>query len=150
MDYLGIGFSNIRLPNDDKNYIYKYDEKINKFPEEVFIHEFLHSLERNLKEYGKEIPALHAYEEYGYKQEKLIGQKKWYQDYMRCNITTKEGEKTGLDKMVYTLKPLKKSDFENSIEREDLAKEPQNIIEEIKTIISKIVKIINVSKEGEV
>ena len=25
MDYYGIGFSNIRLPNDSKSYIYKYD-----------------------------------------------------------------------------------------------------------------------------
>ena len=24
MDYYGIGFSNIRLPNDSKSYIYKY------------------------------------------------------------------------------------------------------------------------------
>ena len=27
MDYYGIGFSNIRLPNDSKSYIYKYDSK---------------------------------------------------------------------------------------------------------------------------
>lgn len=46
MDYYGIGFSNIRLPNDSKSYIYKYDSRINAFPEEVFLHEFLHSLER--------------------------------------------------------------------------------------------------------
>ena len=44
MDYYGIGFSNIRLPNDSKSYIYKYDSRINAFPEEVFLHEFLHSL----------------------------------------------------------------------------------------------------------
>lgn len=45
MDYYGIGFSNIRLPNDSKSYIYKYNMKINTFPEEVFLHEFLHTLE---------------------------------------------------------------------------------------------------------
>ena len=45
MDYYGIGFSNIRLPNDSKSYIYKYDSRINAFPEEVFLHEFLHFLE---------------------------------------------------------------------------------------------------------
>lgn len=44
MDYYGIGFSNIRLPNNSGNYLYKYSET-NKFPEEVFVHEFLHSLE---------------------------------------------------------------------------------------------------------
>ena len=54
MDYYGIGFSNIRLPNSSKSYIYKYDTRINTFPEEVFLHEFLHSLERTAKEYGYE------------------------------------------------------------------------------------------------
>ena len=56
MDYYGIGFSNIRLPNDSKSYIYKYNTQINTFPEEVFLHEFLHSLERNAQEYGYERP----------------------------------------------------------------------------------------------
>ena len=46
MDYYGIGYSNIRLPNSSKSYIYKYNTRINTFPEEVFLHEFLHSLER--------------------------------------------------------------------------------------------------------
>ena len=46
MDYYGIGYSNIRLPNSSKSYMYKYDSRINTFPEEVFLHEFLHSLER--------------------------------------------------------------------------------------------------------
>lgn len=40
MDYYGIGFSNIRLPNDSKSYIYKYNTRINTFPEEVLLHEF--------------------------------------------------------------------------------------------------------------
>ena len=67
MDYYGIGYSNIRLPNSSKSYMYKYDSKINTFPEEVFMHEFLHSLERTAEEYGYTIPALHDYEKYGYK-----------------------------------------------------------------------------------
>lgn len=71
MDYYGIGFSNIRLPNSSNNYIYKYDPHINTFPEEVFVHEFLHSLERTLKEYNKEIPALHDNLKYGYQEERL-------------------------------------------------------------------------------
>ena len=73
MDYYGIGFSNIRLPNDSKSYIYKYDSRINAFPEEVFLHEFLHTLERNAKEYGYERPELHDYEKYGYQNEKIYG-----------------------------------------------------------------------------
>ena len=95
MDYYGVGFSNIRLPNDSKSYIYKYNPSINLFPEEVFLHEFLHSLERNAKEYGYERPALHDYEKYGYSIEQLVGQKRWYTDYMNKQIDN-NGTKIGL------------------------------------------------------
>lgn len=91
MDYYGIGFSNIRLPNDERSYIYKYKARVNHFPEEVFLHEFLHTLERNSEEYGYEIPALHDYEKYGYENEKLYGEEKWYRDYMNKNIKTENG-----------------------------------------------------------
>lgn len=137
MDYYGIGFSNIRLPNDSKSYIYKYNTRINTFPEEVLLHEFLHSLERTAEEYGYEIPALHDYEKYGYKNEQLEGQKKWYQDYMNKQIKTTSG-KIGLPEEIYTLKPAKSSNFEYSYKVEDVFKEPENIIEEIKEIINKL------------
>lgn len=136
MDYYGIGFSNIRLPNDSKSYIYKYNTKINQFPEEVFLHEFLHSLERNAKEYGYERPELHDYEKYGYSNEAIIGQKKWYTDYMNKEIETSEG-KIGLPEEIYNLKPAKKSNFEYSYKIEEF-KQPENIIEEIKEIINNI------------
>lgn len=137
MDYYGIGFSNIRLPNDSKSYIYKYNTRINTFPEEVFLHEFLHSLERNAKEYGYEIPELHDYEKYGYKNEKLIGQKKWYTDYMNKNINTTK-EKTGLPQEIYTLKPAKNNHFQYAYERKEAFKEPENWWEEIKELITNI------------
>ena len=111
MDYYGIGFSNIRLPNEEKSYIYKYKTGVNQFPEEVFLHEFLHTLERNAKEYGYERPELHDYEKYGYKNEKLYGQEKWYKDYMNKNIETSNG-KIGLPEEIYSLKPAKTSDFQ--------------------------------------
>ena len=130
MDYYGIGFSNIRLPNDSESYIYKYNTRINTFPEEVFLHEFLHSLERNAEEYGYSIPALHDYEKYGYENERLVGQKTWYKDYMNKNISTKDGN-IGLPEEIYTLKPAKKSDFNNSYKLADAFKQPENIIEEI-------------------
>lgn len=136
MDYYGIGFSNIRLPNSSKSYMYKYNTNINQFPEEVFLHEFLHSLERNSKEYGYEVPDLHDYEKYGYKNERLFGQKKWYADYMNKNIDVKE-EKIGLPQEIYTLKPAKNKDFLNSYKIKEL-EEPENIIEEIKEIINNI------------
>lgn len=130
MDYYGIGFSNIRLPNDSRSYIYKYNSRINTFPEEVFLHEFLHSLERNAQEYGYDRPELHDYEKYGYENEPLTGQKQWYTDYMNKEIKTQEGY-IGLPAEIYTLKPAKNSDFDYSYKMEEAFKQPENIIEEI-------------------
>ena len=49
MRYDSIGFSDIRMPNDlQHSTMYKYDIRNDTFPEEVFVHEFLHSLERSL------------------------------------------------------------------------------------------------------
>lgn len=136
MDYYGIGFSNIRLPNDAESYIYKYNTRINQFPEEVLLHEFLHSLERNSKEYGYSVPVLHNYEKYGYKNESLIGQKRWYKDYMNKSIKATEG-KIGLPEEIYTLKPPKSNNFQNAYKLEEF-KEPENLIEEIKQILEQL------------
>lgn len=135
MDLEGIGFSNIRLPNDKSSYIYTYNPNINTFPEEVFIHEYLHSLERILQERNYEIPALHDNEKYGYTQESLIGLKDWYNDYMTCNIKTGDGKLVGLDEVVYTLTPPAESDFKYSVEIE-FNNEPENVIEEIRCIFN--------------
>lgn len=137
MDYYGIGFSNIRLPNDSKSYIYKYNQRINTFPEEVLLHEFLHSLERNAEEYGYERPELHDYEKYGYENELLIGQKRWYTDYMNQNIKTTNG-KIGLPPEIYTLKPAKSSNFEYAYKMEEVFKQPENLIEEIRGLITNL------------
>lgn len=145
MDYLGIGFSNIRLPNSNKSYIYKYDTRINTFPEEVFIHEFLHSLERNAKEYGFDRPELHDSKKYGYSDERLIGLKNWYKDYMTCNIKNDEGKKVGLDSEIYKLKPNNKNDFNFSYKLEEF-NEPNNIIEEIRILINNILKNVSMMK----
>ena len=96
MDYYGVGFSNIRLPNEKRNYVYKYNPRINTFPEDVLLHEFLHSLERTSQEYGYEVPALHDYKNYGYEDEFLIGQKRWYDDYMNKNVKDASGNLIGL------------------------------------------------------
>ena len=145
MEYRGLGYSNIRLPDDDKNYVYKYDTRINTFPEEVLIHEFLHTLERNTEEYGIERPELHDYEKYGYENKKLIGLKEWYQDYMNKNINTASG-KIGLPKEIFTKKPVKASDFEYSHKLSEL-KEPKNIMEELNNLFTKIVNLFRVVKQ---
>ena len=140
MDYYGIGFSNIRLPNDSRNYVYKYNTRINTFREEVFLHEFLHSLERTAVEYGYTIPELHDYQKYGYKEERLTGQKNWYKDYMNQAIKVEGQEETlGLPSTVYKLKPAKESDFENSKQMDEF-KEPENIIEEVQQIWNQLAK----------
>lgn len=138
MDYYGIGFSNIRLPNSSRSYVYRYNTRINQFPEEVFLHEFLHSLERNSEEYGYTVPALHDYEQYGYENEALVGQRQWYKDYMNKNVRTSSGN-IGLPEEIYSLKPAKESNFENSYEI-DVFNEPDNLIEEIKEIINQLIK----------
>lgn len=141
MDYYGIGFSNIRLPNASKSYTYKYKRGVNEFPEEVFLHEFLHSLERTAKESGYKIPALHDYEKYGYADEKLVGQKKWYMDYMNKEIETDNG-KIGLPAEIYNMKPAKNLNFEYSYKLNEY-KEPQNFIEEVQQIFNKVCKTIS-------
>ena len=140
MDLYGIGYSNIRLPNDKSSYIYIYNPQINTFPEEVFIHEFLHSLERILKERNYEIPNLHDYEKYGYEVQKLVGLREWYADYMCCNIKTNTGNNVGLDEIVYKLTPPAESDFRYSIEME-FNKEPDNLIEETRDLFGVIFKM---------
>jgi len=148
MDYYGVGFSNIRLPNEQNSYIYKYDRRVNIFPEEVLLHEFLHSLERTLIEYNYEIPALHDYSKYGYETQRLVGLKDWYADYMTCNIKSENGL-IGLDKIVYTLKPAKMSNFTYSNKLNNPFNEPQNIIEELQLIIKKVKQNIEIMLNQE-
>ena len=139
MQYFGIGYSNIRLPDSENNYAYKYHYRINTFPEEVYIHEFLHTLERNAEEYGYEVPALHDYAKYGYQEERLEGQKKWYIAYMNKEIKS-NGEKIGLPEEIFTYKPTHESNFKYSRQLKVL-KEPENIIEVIRSIFDRVSKL---------
>lgn len=140
MDLYGIGYSNIRLPNNSSSYIYTYDSRINTFPEEVFVHEFLHSLERIMKERNYDIPALHDNKKYGYEEERLVGLKDWYKDYMTCNIQKSDGNLIGLHEDVYTFTPPAGSDFKYSVEKE-FNKEPNNIIDEINSLFKAIFRM---------
>lgn len=143
MEYRNIGFSNIRLPNSNSNYIYKYDESINIFPEEVYVHEFLHTLERNSLEYGYERPELHDYEKYGYKSQNKTGLKEWYNDYMNKNIKSTSKGLVGLPEEIFTKKPTKATDFKHS-EKLDYLEEPQNIIEELNGVYKSILNLFNI------
>ena len=150
MEYRNIGFSNIRLPNSDSNYIYKYDTRVNLFPEEVFVHEFLHTLERNAEEYNYERPELHSYNNYAYKSQNFTGLKDWYADYMNKEITSSKGTKVGLPEEIFTKKPVKITNF-NYSNKLNYFKEPDNLLEELNGIYKKIIntfQIIKVNKEN--
>lgn len=139
MRYNQIGFSNIRLPDDRNSKIYKYSS-YNEFPEEVFLHEFLHTIERNEIENGNNIIALHDYEKYGYTEDGSNGLKEWYEDYMQNSING--GENKGLTEFAYKSKPIHEDNFKYSVEL-DYFNEPENVIEEINSIIKRIVRLFN-------
>lgn len=141
MDYYGIGYSNIRLLDEENSYIYVYDSDINTFPEEVYIHEFLHTLEREEKESeNKNVTELHDFEKFGYEREDLEGLRKWYIAYMRNTIVNADGTKAGLTDNAYNSKPIHESNFKYSYELNAL-KEPQNFIEELNSLINRMKKV---------
>jgi len=137
MDMYDIGFSLIRI---NKNNLYQYG-LVNQAPEEVFLHEFLHTLERNCKDAGYEIIELHDHEKYGYTEVKVDALNDWYIDYMQERVYDKTNNKyVGLKKdYVYTTQPFNDENFKYSIEQE-LIDEPENIIEEIHSIIKVLTK----------
>lgn len=137
MEYRQIGYSNIRMPDNVNSSMYQYSSN-NMFPQEVFLHEFLHTLERNEKENGNNIAALHDNELYGYTGNRRDGLKNWYEDYMQNTINN--GAKKGLTDFAYTSKPLHNSNFSSPIELNTL-KEPSNLIEEINSIIARIGRV---------
>lgn len=141
MRYDSIGFSNIRMPNDlQHSTMYKYDIRNDIFPEEVFVHEFLHSLERNLQERNFVFPALHDNEKFGYKSQSKTGLKDWYKAYMQCDISSNVG-KTGLDTVAYTTKPVQLSDF-NSGKEIEFEMKPHNFIDAILQLFNNLKNIV--------
>lgn len=144
MDLYGIGFSNIRFAGDNTNYIYKYNLRINIFAQEVFLHEFLHTLERTSKEYGYDTADLHDHQKYGYEEGGINGLSEWYEDYMRCEIYDKNTNKyIGLNDKVYSLKPANETNFKFAIEI-DFNEEPSNIIEEVKMLFNVVTDTIKI------
>lgn len=51
MELYNMGFSTIRLSTNKDSYTYEYKKGINTFPEETYLHEFLHTLEKNCLDY---------------------------------------------------------------------------------------------------
>lgn len=139
MEYDQIGFSNIRLPSDQNSGLYTYSAT-NTFPEEVFVHEFLHTLERNEMENENDIIELHDYATYGYVDDNVDGLRAWYKDYMLNTINGGEGK--GLTDFAYSSKPVHESNFVNSTKL-DYLDEPENFIEELEILIKKVPYLIS-------
>lgn len=140
MHYNTIGYSNIRLPktNATGRHMFKYDRLSNTFPEEVFIHEFLHCLERVSRDNELEYVPIHNYSDYGYINEPAAKLRKWYKDFLNYRIINNEGNFCGLNQNVYSLaNPVDNSNFINTIEVE-FDKEPENFIEGVKLLIQTI------------
>lgn len=142
MDLYGIGFSNIRFASDDTNYVYSYSSRVNTFSEEVFMHEFLHTLERISKEHGYPTVDLHDYETYGYDEGNINGLEDWYEAYMKYEILDERtNQYVGLNETVYTYKPVNENNFKFAVEV-DFNNEPSNIIEEIKSLFNVVAEAI--------
>ena len=109
------------------------------YKRQVFIHEFLHTLERNSQEYNYEIPELHNYAKYGYTEDAREGLKKWYIAYMNKTIKY-NGTYIGLPEDIYTKKPVHASNFKYGLPM-DSFEEPKGVIEVTQSIISRIKKL---------
>lgn len=133
MLYDCIGYSNIRISDECiESYI---NSSSNYFPEEIIVHEFLHTLERNSINLGYETIKLHDFEEYGYKNEVKYGQKNWYRDYLQNKINDTNN---GIREEIYYTQPVSKWNF---IKRDDITEilyDNQNIIQKINEKISNI------------
>lgn len=135
MEYNQIGYSNIRLPSDRNSRLYQYSS-YNTFPQEVLLHEFLHTLERNEQDNGNNnIAELHDNNIYGYQEQRTNGLENWYRAYMQNNIQNAPDK--GLTDFAYSSKPIYESNFEYSIEL-DYLDEPDNILEEVSSIIKRV------------
>lgn len=142
MDLYGIGFSNIRISGEDVNYIYRYNSRNNIFSEEVFMHEFLHTLERTSKEHGYPTVDLHSFENYGYEDGGSDGLSKWYEDYLKCSILDKNtNQYIGLSEEVFKYKPVHETNFKFAIEVK-YNQEPRNVIEEVKSLFNVVIEAI--------
>ena len=137
MYYNSIGYSNIRLPitYEHGRHMFVYDRNRNTFPEEVFVHEFLHSLETVCKEEGIAYPSIHDYSNFGYQNNAKSKLKTWYTDFLNMEITNEfTDEFYGLEEEVYSLaNPTNSSSF-NGSNFVEFDKEPENIIDAIKLL----------------
>ena len=134
MHYNSLGYSNIRLPltYNSGRHMFIYDKNINTFPEEVFVHEFLHNLERVSKDMETKYVSIHAYQEYGYANHSVRKLKTWYTDFLNKEITnSNSNDFYGLDEKVYEYANVANANDFKSANELDFDNEPENIKEGI-------------------
>ena len=133
MMYNTMGYSNIRISDESINsYITSY---YNYFPEEIILHEFLHTLERNSIRFGYETIALHDFQKYGYKNEARYGLRSWYDDYVSNSI---KNTNNGIRNEIYHTQPVSSKNFiKMSFVTEKIYNE-QNLVHRILEKISRI------------
>ena len=149
MDIYGIGYSLIRINKNSNSYTYKYGIT-NQVPEEVYIHEFLHTLERNMIDNGYTVPALHDYAQYGYEEKPKEGINQWYKDYMSKNIKDKtNNEYIGLEEFIYNTQPPNQDNFKYALDIE-FNKEPQNLFEEILSVKNILLEFFQENRTEEI
>lgn len=132
MIYDNIGYSNIRI--SDKVLGTYQSSNINFFTEEVMLHEFLHTLERNSMLLNNQTIALHDYEKYGYKSEGRYGLRKWYLDYMQKNVNGN----LGLEKEAFHTQPVSEKNFKSRKNITEILYNRQNFVQKMSEAISKI------------
>ncbi len=131
--YDNIGFSNIRISGDTlKSY---HTSSYNTFSEEVFLHEFLHTLEHNMEDLGYDPIALHDNEKYNYKNKSREGLKAWYYDYMNSNVSE---SKIALNDEVYNTQPVNEKNFKASYELKNVFFDDANFVQRLSEKISRI------------
>ena len=134
MLYDNIGYSNIRISDASmRSYVTSY---LNYFPEEVILHEFLHTLERNSIRLGYETIALHDYKEYGYRNDARYGQKDWYRDYLLNRVPNTNN---GIRQEIYYTQPVSKKNFNKKEDITEIINKSDNFIQRISEKISKII-----------
>ena len=133
MLYDNIGYSNMRISDESiESYISSY---ANFFPEEIFLHEFLHTLERNSIELDYDTIALHDYEKFGYENNARYGLRNWYSDYVSNNI---KNTKDGIRNEIYYTQPISEKNFSKLVDNTQILYNDQNVFSKLNERISKV------------
>ncbi|MFO0793392.1 MAG: hypothetical protein U0586_04940, partial [Candidatus Brocadiaceae bacterium] len=75
----GAGYAMVQLPIN-------FQAWGSTYPEEIIVHEWLHTVEGFYRGFGYAVPSLHDAEKYGYKPDGNGSWHRWYEDYMQNKV----------------------------------------------------------------